>query len=496
MKRAIGFFLTIIFLLVSITVMAESKKNGSFSYKIVNNETVVITGFDWITNGNQDIQIPQTIDGYTVTEIGEYAFSSKDVGMYGSIGENVTIILPKTITTIGEKAFFRTNISSIIIPASVQQICDGAFAGCRNIKFFNVESNNPIYTTIDGVLYNKQTKTLVAAPYSSTKVDIPDGIVSIGSYAFWGIDFGKINVKLPKSIKSIGSHAFEGCKFAWAHDYSYSFEFSNVEEIGDYAFANAYFADCYMTNVKYIGYRAFNGANIIKWTAPKIVEIGDYAFAGVDIVGGRSADLEFSGTLEKIGEGSFVGYDSVTPIKTIDLGKTKIQYIPERAFSYIQGSIEKIILPQTVLSIDNRAFYMTRNDYKTSISINIPSSVKSIGDEAFYAEDGGKKVYWRIAIDPDNSKLTTIGDFAFYGIWLNPKEFRLPSGLKEIGDKAFYCHFSQLYLPSSVVKIGEELCIRTETVLEVASDSYAAIYATQNGYATVDADNDTSWLND
>ena len=48
------------------------------------------------------------------------------------------------------------SISSINIPSSVQMIGSEAFTFCYNITQFSVESDNPVYATIDGVLYNKK----------------------------------------------------------------------------------------------------------------------------------------------------------------------------------------------------------------------------------------------------------------------------------------------------------------------------------------------------
>ena len=142
---------------------AEEISNGLFTYKLKGNGNAVITHFNWDANDNRDIYVPRQIDGYNVTEIGSLAFSSADLAEDpvlnfdpGSVGDNVVVILPDTITVIGEKAFYCTKISTLTIPRSVQVIGAGAFAGCSNISSHNVEAGNPTFTTLGGVLYNKQ----------------------------------------------------------------------------------------------------------------------------------------------------------------------------------------------------------------------------------------------------------------------------------------------------------------------------------------------------
>ncbi|MCQ2453750.1 MAG: leucine-rich repeat domain-containing protein [Clostridia bacterium] len=122
--------------------------------------------------------------------------------------------MPDTITTIGVKAFFSSPISTVNIPGNVTSIGDGAFAGCFMLKTINVSPNNATFTTIGDQLYNKKTKTLVtvvagAALKGNTiyEVTIPEGIVAIGNYAFYGLkynvhgNYADIQLNAPKSLK-------------------------------------------------------------------------------------------------------------------------------------------------------------------------------------------------------------------------------------------------------------------------------------------------------
>lgn len=87
MKRKVLFvlFITAIVLMLScVSALALEGKSGPYSYSVKKNGDLCITHFDWDAYGDEDVYIPKMIDGYTVTEIGEYAFSEKDEKNYWS----------------------------------------------------------------------------------------------------------------------------------------------------------------------------------------------------------------------------------------------------------------------------------------------------------------------------------------------------------------------------------------------------------------------------
>lgn len=143
MKKITAFILTVTLLLICSSSLADTK-SGLFTYKLKGNGTAVITGFDWKANGTNDIYIPRQIDGYTVSELGAYSFSDDSADYDNTVGQAVVVVIPDTVTIIGEKAFFCTNIKTVAIPASVQFVGAGAFAGCKNIKSHYKNLGKPI----------------------------------------------------------------------------------------------------------------------------------------------------------------------------------------------------------------------------------------------------------------------------------------------------------------------------------------------------------------
>jgi hypothetical protein len=120
-----------------------------------------------------------------------------------------SIIIPDMVTTIGYNIFQGcSNIPSIIIPATVTSIHPSAFSG--DAFLINVSSSNPNYSSLDGVLFNKEKTGLLHYPSSLNGLySIPQGVETIEGDAFIYCDID--SVSFPSSIKSIKFQAFWGC---------------------------------------------------------------------------------------------------------------------------------------------------------------------------------------------------------------------------------------------------------------------------------------------
>ena len=163
----------------------------------------------------------------SVTSIGDQAFE-------GCAGLT-SITIPDSVKSIGSGAFNDcTGLTSVTIPNSVTSIGNNIFSRCTGLIQIDVDSNNAVYSSLDGVLFNKNRTLLVTYPggiYGQftipnsvidiansafsyckglTSVTIPGSVSHIASTAFSNCT-GLTSVTIPKSVTSIESYAFYGC---------------------------------------------------------------------------------------------------------------------------------------------------------------------------------------------------------------------------------------------------------------------------------------------
>jgi hypothetical protein len=135
--------------------------------------------------------------------------------------ENLTnIVIPEGVTSIGDMAFFGTGLTSIVIPASVTFIGDGAFSWHvifasygSNLTSITVDERNAAYSSIDGVLFNKDKTVLIQYPTNKDNktYGIPSSVTSIKKIAFYGCkNLEKITI--PANVIYIEAYAFDECR--------------------------------------------------------------------------------------------------------------------------------------------------------------------------------------------------------------------------------------------------------------------------------------------
>ena len=263
-------------------------------------------------DGLTNITIPDS-----VTEISNYAFynctrltsitipdsvtSIGDGAFYGCTGLK-SITIPDSVTEIGYDAFKKcSGLTSIIIPDSVTKINLSAFEGCSGLTNITVDGKNKAYYSEKSCIIERKSKKLILGCKNSI---IPDGVTEIECSAFRGCT-GLTSVTIPNSVTEIGKNAFEGC--AGLTNITIP---DSVIEISERAFQ-----DCAVLtsitipdSVTSIGDEAFEGCKgLTSIIIPdNVTKIGESAFQ--DCTGLTSIIVPDSVT--EIGTGAFVGCDS------------------------------------------------------------------------------------------------------------------------------------------------------------------------------------------
>lgn len=334
-----------------------------------------------------------------------------------------SVTIPESVTSIRLGAFFGCNgLTSITIPKSVVSIGDLALADCANLSSIYADEENTVYTSVDGILFNKEKTTLVVYPSGrkTTSYRIPEGVTSIGDYAFDGC--GLTSVTIPGSVTSIGSSAFSGCPSLKDVYYAGTQTQWDAVQIGDYngplfkatlhfKFANSVaFGSCgdnltwdigadrtltitgigAMLDYEYTTDDNGDRHTTAPWYAysPKklvieddVTYIGHYAFLGCGLTG----SVTIPETVTGLGWESFGLCSGLTDV-TIPASLTKIRY---GTFNGCTG-LTSVVIPEGVPMIDGIAFAGCTG----LTSIVIPESVTKIEWGAFRDCSNLKDVYY------------------------------------------------------------------------------------------------------
>lgn len=325
------------------------------------------------------------------------------------------ITLPNTVTRLNPNAFMEcSSLEKINIPNSLTNIEIGALNGTK-ISSITISPTHPAYTLSGGVLYSKDYSNIICVLSGVTEITIPSQMTEIPAYAFKDCTTLE-KLTIPNSVKKIGVEAFSGCLSLSEITIP-----SSVVEINGRAFYNCDSLKSVVIpdSVKTIGYELFSSCESLERAVvgKGLTHLEEHLFSHCPSL----ASVSLSNNLKSIGKSVFYECSS---LESIEIPASVLQ-IDGYVFAGC-SSLKAIKLPDTITKIGAGLF-----DRCSSLeSIDIPDSVTEIGFNAFWGCEAMKTI--NIG---KNSKLTKIGDSAFYCLPIT--SIYIPKGVAEIGQNAF-----------------------------------------------------------
>mgnify|MGYP002771133315 CR=1 FL=1 len=126
-------------------------------------------------------------------------------------GRDGAYSVPDTVKTIGDGAFYTSRLESLEIPASVETIGSGIVDYCSFLTTITVSEDNAIYSSSDGIVYDKsQTRLVIVPPGISGEHTIPNTVTELEDFAFYSC-YKLTKINLPGKLKTLPMGVFAGC---------------------------------------------------------------------------------------------------------------------------------------------------------------------------------------------------------------------------------------------------------------------------------------------
>ena len=440
------------------------------------------------------------------TSLAKFTFAYK--GEFRGIGENafvnatelMNITLPAGNYTVGNKAFYNASLKTVEIGDAEVKFELSVFESC--VKFASsattgftvngkVNGESRLYKTVNGILYSKDMKTLIAVPSATESFTLPssvtrlaDGalaglsikgeldltkVTDLGNYALSGSDFTSVKLNpsttvIPEGLFSEAEYLTEvtGIEnvtkieaYGFYKAKTTNLTFPLLTEAGEYAFSESRIRSITADKLEVIGDSAFESSQLTEVNFPSARSIGTEAFANASAL----VKATFGGVTE-MGEKTF---RNAPLLSVVEFGQGTTVIAPEAFMSDIKrANLVEVVLPDGVKKIGDKAFANCVSI--TGINLN---GTETVGEFAFYGCTNLKDVKFDTIVTigeaafsdtgvtaAELDKAKDIGAYAFNGSQLEKATF---GALESVGAYAFsYTKLTEVVLPSSFDKVYKD----------------------------------------
>ena len=248
-----------------------------------------LTAFNVSNNNTELSSVDGAIYNKDVTKLVRYP-----------IAKQGTFTIPSTVTSLGgynlNPFVYCNGITTIEIGQDVSSIYPSNFSLCSSLTAINVDANNQNYSSINGVLYNKNASKLIRCPEGKQSVTIPNTVTELEDYSF--IQCANITtIDIPNSVTTIGDSTFDYCTNLSTITIPSSVtsmgdnfnDCNSLPVINDIRYADTYAIRCtssgkstytIKSGTRFIGNGAFEGQeNLQNITIPStVIAMSDYVF--------------------------------------------------------------------------------------------------------------------------------------------------------------------------------------------------------------------------
>jgi len=410
----------------------------------------------------------------SVTEIGEGAFANEGLK---------TIIIPGTVKTIGANAFaFNSTLETVIMQEGVEEIEDSAFAECDNLKNITLAQSlkkigGLVFYSCDNLQEIKIPGNIEVLSYNVfddcrklSKVTLNEGLKTIASYAFADTIFQEINI--PSTVTIIEQNAFSG---------NNKLENINLNGNNNFVYENGMLLNKERTNILFLSYAYFKNIDTLEIPeGMKNFNVDIQSFNNINKIIIPSSLTEISvESLPKtvrdveVKEGNSkyeylddtkILYDKNTKEIILCCSKEEIinlyeieniEIIGEYSFKFTENSKE-IILPKSTKSIEKFTFSSNYNLQKLSIGENV-SEIDPLFKYGNYSGNVEINLENQNFVVEDNVLYNKAKTKLICVLKKIEGNFRVIDSVTEIGSKAFHYQrgLTSIELPEKLTNIED-----------------------------------------